>query len=314
MEKIILTDDCRCQRPCVATIGFFDGVHRGHRFLIERVVTEAKSRGLGSTVITFDRHPREVLECEYLPRLLSTNEEKTALLSTTGIERCAVLPFSKEMAQLSARDFMLKIMKERLGVEVLVIGYDNRFGHNRSDGFDGYVRYGREMGIEVLPAQAFMLNGIGVSSSVIRTFISKGEVEMAGVCLGCHYAFSGTVVGGHRIGRELGFPTANILPEDARKIIPEQGAYAVRVRVEGMTGEMPAMMNVGTRPTFDGDKQTLEAHILDFNGDIYGRRINVAFTHKLREERQFSSVEELKEQLERDAIMVREQFEKEKNG
>lgn len=310
MEIIILTDGCRPKSPCVATIGFFDGVHRGHRFLIDRVVKEAKSRGIDSTVITFDRHPRQVLGSDYLPRLLSTNDEKTALLSETGIERCAVLPFSEKMAQLSAHDFMQDILKGRLGVEVLVIGYDNRFGHNRSEGFDDYVRYGREMGIEVLPSQAFMLNGVGVSSSVVRSFINKGEVEMAASCLGYHYALSGIVVKGHRIGHELGFPTANIEPENKQKIIPANGAYAVRVRVEGVQGTMPAMMNIGTRPTFNGDIQTLETHILDFDNNIYGRRINVAFIHKLREEKKFSSKEELKEQLEKDAIMVKEQFEK----
>lgn len=308
MEQIILTDDYQCKRPSVATIGFFDGVHRGHRFLIESVVREAEKHSLASMVITFDCHPRRVLGSEYNPRLLSTNNEKAKLLSKTGIEQCVVLPFSEEMARLTAYDFMKKILKELLGVKVLVIGYDNRFGHNRSEGFDDYVRHGREMGIEVLPSQSFRLHGIDVSSSVIRSLLGEGEIEMAEQCLGYPYFFSGKVVGGHRIGRELGFPTANIEPENMLKIIPAPGVYAVKVRMEGRRETKHAMMNIGTRPTFDGSEQSLEVHIFDFNGDIYGCRISVAFMHKIRNEKRFASKEALMEQLEKDAETAKESF------
>ena len=310
MIKITLNEGITDVCPSVATIGFFDGVHRGHRFLINNVVKEAASRGLQSTVVTFDRHPRQVLGSDFQPRLLSTNEEKMLLLSKTGVERCVMLPFSEQMAQMTACDFMKKILHDRLGVQVLIIGYDNRFGHNRSEGFDDYVRYGREMGIEVMSAQSFLLHGINVSSSVIRSFLQEGEIEMAENCLGYPYFFTGKVVKGFRVGHELGFPTANIEQDNMLKMIPSPGVYAVKVRIEGTVELKHAMMNIGTRPTFNGTQQTLEVHILNFNDDIYGKMISVAFVHKLRNERQFPSKEALSEQLVKDAQMVEEQFEK----
>ena len=310
MIKITLNEGITDVCPSVATIGFFDGVHRGHRFLINNVVKEAASRGLLSTVVTFDRHPRQVLGSDFQPRLLSTNEEKMLLLSKTGVERCVMLPFSEQMAQMTACDFMKKILHDRLGVQVLIIGYDNRFGHNRSEGFDDYVHYGREMGIEVMSAQSFLLHGINVSSSVIRSFLQEGEIEMAENCLGYPYFFTGKVVKGFRVGHELGFPTANIEQDNMLKMIPSPGVYAVKVRIEGTVELKHAMMNIGTRPTFNGTQQTLEVHILNFNDDIYGKMISVAFVHKLRNERQFPSKEALSEQLVKDAQMVKEQFEK----
>lgn len=310
MIKITLNEGITDVCPSVATIGFFDGVHRGHRFLINNVVKEAASRGLLSTVVTFDRHPRQVLGSDFQPRLLSTNEEKMLLLSKTGVERCVMLPFSEQIAQMTACDFMKKILRDRLGVQVLIIGYDNRFGHNRSEGFDDYVRYGREMGIEVMSAQSFLLHGINVSSSVIRSFLQEGEIEMAENCLGYPYFFTGKVVKGFRVGHELGFPTANIEQDNMLKMIPSPGVYAVKVRIEGTVELKHAMMNIGTRPTFNGTQQTLEVHILNFNDDIYGKMISVAFVHKLRNERQFPSKEALSEQLVKDAQMVEEQFEK----
>lgn len=310
MIKITLNEGITDVCPSVATIGFFDGVHRGHRFLINNVVKEAASRGLQSTVVTFDRHPRQVLGSDFQPRLLSTNEEKMLLLSKTGVERCVMLPFSEQMAQMTACDFMKKILRDRLGVQVLIIGYDNRFGHNRCEGFDDYVRYGREMGIEVMSAQSFLLHGINVSSSMIRSFLQEGEIEMAENCLGYPYFFTGKVVKGFRVGHELGFPTANIEQDNMLKMIPSPGVYAVKVRIEGTVELKHAMMNIGTRPTFNGTQQTLEVHILNFNDDIYGKMISVAFVHKLRNERQFPSKEALSEQLVKDAQMVEEQFEK----
>ena len=171
-------------RPCVATIGFFDGVHRGHRFLIERLKEDAQRTGLESTVITFERHPRQVLSADYQPKLLTTFEEKMLLLSKTGVDNCAVLQFDRQMALLTAREFMERVLSGLLNVKKLYIGYDHRFGHNREEGFEDYVRYGRELGIEVLQNTAFDLEGVNVSSSVIRSFLQEGEVEMAARCLG----------------------------------------------------------------------------------------------------------------------------------
>jgi len=291
-------------KPCVATIGFFDGVHRGHRFLIERLKEDAKAAGLESTVITFERHPRQVLSSDYQPKLLTTFEEKRLLLSRTGVDNCAVLQFDRQMAQMTAREFMERVLAGLLNVKRLYIGYDHRFGHNREEGFEDYVRYGRELGIEVLQNTAFDLEGVNVSSSVIRSFLQEGEVEMAARCLGYPYFVSGKVMPGVQEGRKLGFPTANI-EVTAEKLIPAPGVYAVTARLEGSAALKPAMMNIGTRPTFGENEQTLEVHILDFEDNIYGKELLVSFDRRLRGERKFRSAEDLADQLRKDAEEVR---------
>ena len=272
--------------PCVATIGFFDGVHRGHRYLIDGLKARAASvEGMQSTVITFDSHPRLVLHQDYRPRLLNTAAEKVERLSLTGVDNCVVLHFDEKMASLSAREFIQTVLHGRLNVRTLVIGYDNRFGRNRSEGFDDYVRYGRETGIDVVHADAFTLNGVQVSSSVVRSY---------------DYRLTGRVVGGYHEGRRMGFPTANIEPADSLKLVPCAGVYAVRVALEGGSRLMDGMMNIGTRPTFDGTGTTLEVNIFGFNGDLYGQTLTVMFVDKLRDERKFPSVKRLMEQLEED--------------
>lgn len=291
-------------KPCVATIGFFDGVHRGHRFLIERLKEDAKAAGLESTVITFERHPRQVLSSDYQPKLLTTFEEKRLLLSRTGVDNRAVLQFDRQMAQMTAREFMERVLAGLLNVKRLYIGYDHRFGHNREEGFEDYVRYGRELGIEVLQNTAFDLEGVNVSSSVIRSFLQEGEVEMAARCLGYPYFVSGKVMPGVQEGRKLGFPTANI-EVTAEKLIPASGVYAVTARLEGSAALKPAMMNIGTRPTFGENEQTLEVHILDFEDNIYGKELLVSFDRRLRGERKFRSAEDLADQLRKDAEEVR---------
>lgn len=301
MNTIRLSDDIVDMRPCVATIGFFDGVHRGHRYLIKTVIEEAWQRGLESTVITFDRHPRQVLHSDFQPRMLSTYDEKIALLSKTGVDNCVVLPFNEEMASLSAYDFMQSVLSGKLNVRALVTGYDNRFGHNRSEGFEDYVRYGRMMGIDVLCGEPFVLNGVNVSSSVIRSFLQEGEVEMASMCLGYPYTVVGHVVRGEHIGTGIGFPTANLVPDDASKLMPNGGVYAVRVAIAGMPEAGPAMMNIGNRPTFGGTTTTHEVHIFHFSDDIYNRQMGVSFHKRLRAERKFRTADELVGQLKKDA-------------
>lgn len=283
----------------VATIGFFDGVHRGHRYLIDQVKAVAREHGAESMVITFDRHPREVLHSDYQPQMLSTLSEKTEMIKATGVDHCEVLPFDEAMALLSAYDFMKTVLRERLGVKYLVIGYDNRFGHNRSEGFDDYVRFGRELGIEVIRAKAFVLNGVNVSSSVVRSFLSAGEVEMAAMCLGYRYSISGKVVSGVQEGRKMGFPTANIDIKGIKKMLPANGVYAV-VALLSDGSQYQAMMNIGMRPTFHGEKTTLEVNLFDFSGDLYGKQLSVSFVKRIREERKFESEKALKRQLEKD--------------
>lgn len=285
----------------IATIGFFDGVHIGHCHLINMLKKVARERGVEACVITFDRHPRQVVQPEWCPEMLTTLEEKTQLLEATGIDRCEVLHFDREMANQSAHDFMLHTLKEKLGVSILVTGYDNRFGHNRSEGFEDYVRYGKEIGIEVIKGEELTDGSNNVSSSSIRRMLKEGRIEDATRCLGREYQLTGTVVGGEHIGRTIGFPTANIRPDDSNKLIPANGVYAVDVWSQaGDINRERAMLNIGTRPTFNGTATTIEVHIPHFAGNLYGSTLSIAFLRKIREERKFDSPEALVEQLNKD--------------
>ena len=268
-------------QPCVATIGFFDGVHRGHQFLIRHLVETASQEGLQSTIITFDEHPRKVLQSDYQPEMLSTLDSKLLLLSKTEVDNAVVLHFDKAMAAMSAREFMQKILNDHLHVRKLFIGYDHRFGHNRSETFEDYVRYGKELGIEVKQ------------------------------CLGYPYTIIGKVVNGYHEGRKLGFPTANLDISHFGQLIPATGVYAVKVRMENSMTWKQGMMNVGNRPTFNGKQITLETHIFNFEGDIYDQLLLVCFIKRIRGEQKFDSPEELAEQLKEDEKTVVEFLNKE---
>ena len=293
--------------PAVATIGFFDGVHGGHRFLIRQVREAAALRGLASAVITFPEHPRAVMHPDFHPELLTTCNEKLELLAQTGIDRCVLLDFTPELAALSARQFM-EMLHGQYAIRALVIGYDHRFGHGRSEGFDDYVRYGHELGMEVLPAEAYHLPAsdcpLPVCSSSVRRLLREGDVASAARYLGYPYFLNGIVVGGFRMGRRIGYPTANLQVNDECKVIPARGVYAVRVEVDGCI--YGGMLNIGCRPTFDnGANATIEAHIFDFKSDIYNHSLRLFFVQRIRSERKFASVEELVAQLHQDAEIAR---------
>lgn len=300
--------------PCVATLGFFDGVHLGHRFLIEQVINEARVMGLPSIVITFDRHPREVLHQDYQPELLTTLDSKITLLEHTGVNRVVVLRFDETMAQLSAKDFMTRVLRDQLNVVKLVIGYDNRFGHNQSEGFDDYVQYGREMGMDVVHSSAFKLNGIEISSSVVRSFLKEGEIELANRCLGYPYTITGKVVDGYKIGRKMGYPTANLDTQSSGQLVPADGVYATKVCIGDTENGLPGMTDIGTRPTFGGQKRTLETYIFNFNENIYGRRISLSFIKHIRKERKFDNVTLLVEQLKKDESIIEDLFNNKETG
>lgn len=297
--------------PCVATIGFFDGVHRGHQYLIESVIGEAHHLGLQSTVITFDNHPRQVLHSDYIPEMLSTTQSKLDMLAKTGVNNCVVLHFDDEMAHFSAYDFIQNVLKNRLNVSKLIIGYDNRFGCNRAEEFDDYVKYGNKLGIEVSRGDAFVFNGVNVSSSVVRRYLREGEIEMANRCLGYPYFITSTVVKGFQQGRTLGFPTANLDTSLIETMLPSLGVYAVKVRILPCLELRRGMMDIGNRPTFGDFKTSVEVNIFNFSNDIYGQNIQVYIHHKIREDKKFDSVEALTEQLKEDKRLVNEQFDKE---
>ncbi len=292
--------------PCAATIGFFDGVHSGHRFLIEQVKREAAAHGLQSAIITFASHPRRIVQPDFKMEMLTTQEEKLALLEATGIELCYVLDFTPEMAKLTAQEFMLYVLKQHCGVERLVIGYDHRFGHNRTEDFYDYTRYGESMAMQVMQAQGYIYNGMTISSSLIRRYLRCSDVRNADICLSYDYFLNGTVVSGYQVGRKMGFPTANLQVNSADKLIPADGVYAVRVTLQDGSAHN-GMLNIGTRPTFCNDAtRTIEVHILRFNSNLYNQPIRISFVAHIRAEMKFTDVKQLIKQLQSDAVRAEE--------
>lgn len=285
----------------VATIGFFDGVHRGHCSLLSQVVRQAAQRNSQSTVVTFDIHPRQLVNPDFQPLLLTTLDEKLQLLSRQGIDRVAVLHFDEQMASLSARDFMSVVLSRQLNVDTLVLGYDSRFGHGRTAGFADYEAYGRSMGIDVLRATPLLSDdGTPVSSSLVRNLLLSGNIAQANDALGRRYSLTGNVVDGFHEGRRLGFPTANLVLADRQRLVPGRGVYAVWAELAGYSEPMPAMMNIGTRPTYNGSSQTLEVHIIGYEGDLYGQDVTVTFAERIRSEQPFDSPSALASQLQLD--------------
>lgn len=295
----------------VATIGFFDGVHKGHQFLLHQVMEEAKKLGGTAMCVTFDCAPRMVVERtkgrELSMQLLTTQTEKTLLLHQVGIEDVKMLHFTPEMVKMSAYVFMDKVLKQTMDVGVLVIGYDHRFGHNREEGFEDYVRYGEKLGIRVVQAQAYEEDFITVSSSLIRETLLQGRIADSRKLLGYDYFIDGVVVNGFKVGRKLGYPTANIeVPTE--KLIPCDGVYAVQAALnpsltlpQGEGKRNPplynGMLNIGWRPTFNGNRRTIEVNLFDFDGNIYSEHITLRFIDFLRPEQKFESPEALIRQL-----------------
>lgn len=286
----------------VATIGFFDGVHRGHQYLIEQTKEMGAKCGMASMIVTFDVHPRKVLHSDYQPQLLTSIEEKLALLEATGADRVETLHFDLDMSRLSAYDFMRHVLRDRLHVRQLLMGYDHKFGHGGGT-TEQYLQWGREAGVEVIPAME--LQGLKVSSSRIRQLLAEGQVEEANALMGRSYNIKGMVVAGEQVGRKIGFPTANIEPQKD-KLLPAVGVYAIRAALPG-GGQNDGMLCIGRRPTLkDNGEVTIEAHLFDYDGDLYGKSLGIEVLGKLRDEVRFSSIEELQSQLQQDETDVRQ--------
>lgn len=271
----------------IATIGFFDGVHSGHRYLFDRLRTEADRRGLQALIITFDTHPRAVLQSDYVPQLLTTPEERQRLLSQFGEVR--VLPFA-QVQPLTAAQFMQQL-HDQYEVSVLLMGYDHQFGSDRLHRPQDYRLLGQQFGIEVLHSNQFTEGEWHVSSTEIRTALQTGNIALANELLGRPYAISGTVVHGKAVGRTIGFPTANIQPANPHKIIPHPGVYEVMVIGENLAAK--GFCNIATNGT-------IEVHIPDFKGDLYDRPLTVQFLRFVREEKQFDSLEDLRDAIKAD--------------
>ena len=284
------------QKEVAATIGFFDGVHSGHRFLIKQLKNLADSEGLPAVVITFRQHHQSVLHPEYKPELLCTPDEKISLLSSLDIDYCYLIDFSKELSQLSARAFISDVLRKKLGVKQLLTGYDHRFGKNRAEGFSDYVKYGREYGMEVIQAPELPGSEVHVSSTLIRNRLAEGRLEEANRLLSYNYSLEGKIIEGSRLGREIGFPTANLEINDKNKVIPREGIYAAWVHLG--PEKYRGMAYIDKRPTIlPNGKQQIEVHILDFSDDIYGETLRLEFVKYLREDQTFDNLQELKAQL-----------------
>lgn len=291
-------------KPFAATIGFFDGVHLGHRHVLSLLKQEAAKREQNTMVVTFERHPRHVLGHDHAPKLLNTNEEKLALLAECGIDACVMLRFSCETAALTARQFMESCLYERLHIRTLLVGYDHRFGRpDPNEGFAQYAEYGRALGIDVLNADRYPMEE-RLSSSAVRELLEKGNVAAAARLLTHPYGLSGIVVEGRKNGRKLGFPTANIRPLATEKLVPSKGVYATRVGIGNQS--YAAMTNIGERPTLDNGKDiTIETHLFDFNQNLYGQTLELQFVERLRSEMRFPSIEVLQNQLRQDEAEAR---------
>lgn len=292
--------------PCVATIGVFDGVHTGHRFLIQQVRQLARQHSLASVLVTFTQHPARVLRPDVPLSLLTTPEEKDLLLRQTSVDSIVRLPFTHELSLLPAQEFMGQILHDKLNVRVLVIGYDHRFGHGRTEGFEDYVRIGKEMGMEVVEAKPLKGDLEGTSSSRIRKYLQAGNVEQANTLLGYTYSLSGKVVNGFHVGRTIGFPTANLQPDSEEKLIPRNGVYAVSVTLEDGT-DAQGMLNIGFRPTLDnGTQRSIEVHLFDFHDNLYAQQLRISFRHFIRQEQKFDSLDALQAQLRHDEQACRD--------
>lgn len=294
-------------RGCVMTIGNFDGLHLGHRALLDAVVERARALGRPAAVFTFDRHPRRVLQPElHLPRLMSLAQMEHGL-GEAGIDLLIVEPFTRELAELDPAQFVEQVLVARIAPAEVFVGRDFRFGHGRSGSDETLRSMLPASGVRVSVISQVLVEGQDVSSTRIRRLLEQGQVDEVGRCLGRPYAIWGRVVEGDRRGRTLGFPTANLAPEN--ELIPARGVYATVVqRIEdGAPGATlyPAVTNVGTRPTFEPGRLLVESHLLDFEGDLYGQRISVSFQARIRDERRFSGADELREQIRRDATSAR---------
>ncbi len=291
----------------VVTTGFFDGVHLGHRHVLETVVSSARERGEEAIVVTFWPHPRTVLQQDARDfRILSSLEEKKMLLEANGIDRVEVLPFTREFAAMKAEDY-LRMLRKNYGATLVVMGYDNRIGsdHLTAAACAKLPEFAHRMDFSVLSCAELpdFAHGGAVSSTQIRHALEEGDIERANGMLGYEYGLYGVVVAGNRLGRTIGFPTANMQLYEPLKLVPLNGVYAVEVEVLGQ--KYKGMCNIGMRPTVDGKVRTIETHILDFDEDIYGLPLRIRFQRRIRDERKFPSLEALKEQLSKDRLSIR---------
>jgi len=291
------------EKPTVITIGTFDGVHLGHQKIIKRVVETAHKNGLLATVFTFFPHPRMIVQHDQQLKLIHTLAEKKQFLQSLGVDLLIVQPFDEAFANLSAEAFVSELLVKHLRVQKVIIGYDHHFGKNRTANIDNMRLFGEQYGfsVEEIPVQE--VDEVSVSSTKIRQALNEGRVEIAEHYLGVPYSFIGKVVHGLKLGRTIGFPTANLQVEASYKLIPKDGVYVVYSLIEGR--KVYGMMSIGKNPTIQGKGASIEVYFFDFNQDLYGQDLTIYFVKYLREERKFSSVSLLKKQIQDDETAAR---------
>jgi riboflavin kinase/FMN adenylyltransferase len=288
-------------KNAIVTQGTFDGVHAAHKVILNRLKQIAKEKNGETVVMTFDPHPRMVLfPDDHGLKLLHTLDEKILALENEGVDHLIIIPFTKEFSRLTSMQFIRDIMVNKMGTKVLVIGYNHRFGKNREGSFEHLKEYSSLYGFEVEEIPEHDIDEISVSSTRIRKALDEGDVKLASKYLGKPYVVNGTVIKGRQLGRNIGFPTANIKVEDINKQIPADGVYAVKVFINSRT--ILGMLNSGVRPTVDGLTHAVEVHLFDFDEDLYNTTLSIAFVDKLRNEMKFENLQALTNQLENDKL------------
>ena len=295
--------DFSTSNKTVFTLGTFDGVHIGHKKIIERLLNSS-SDNEQSLVLTFFPHPRMVLQKESDIKLLNTIAERTQLLEKAGLQNLIIHPFDQDFSRLTAEEFVKNILVDVFNIKKIIIGHDHRFGRNRTANIDDLILYGKEYGFEVEQISAQEIDEVSISSTKIRNALNEGKIALANEYLGYNYYFSGTVVHGKKLGRTIGFPTANLKIEESYKLIPAIGVYAVKCLVGNQT--INGMLNIGTNPTVQGQGISIEVHLFDFDGDLYDQKITIELIKRIRDEQKFSSVENLTLQLEKDKISAQQ--------
>lgn len=285
-------------KPTIVTIGTFDGVHLGHQKIVAQITKNAHALNCESLVLTFFPHPRMVLQESTEMKQLNTLNEKIALLDNLGIDNLVVHPFDKEFSRLTAEEFVKKVLVDVFKIKKIIIGHDHRFGRNRTATIDDLINFGETYGFEVEQISAEEINEVSISSTKIRNALLEGNIELATNYLGYDYSLTGIISKGKQLGRTIGYPTANITIEEDYKLIPNNGVYIAKSVLNGKT--VFGMMNIGTRPTVDGTKQTIEINFFDFKQDLYGQKITIALLHRMRSEQKFESIDALKNQLGKD--------------
>ena len=288
------------------TVGTFDGVHLGHQKIITNLVKKAKQKNCGTLLLTFDPHPRKVVQPSNAPMLLQTIEERSEILSKLGLEIIFVQPFTKAFSKLNAEEYVKDILVNQLNVEHLLVGYNHRFGKNRTANIFDLKKLGKKYKFSVGEIQAHIVNKITVSSTKIRHAINNGNIKYANSLLGHTYKLKGIVMKGRQNGKKIGFPTANVKINEREKILPKNGVYAVKVNYNEMTNL--AMMNIGTNPTFSGNYISNEVHLINWDGNLYKKEIEIFFIERIRDEKKFNSIQDLSIQLQNDKNYVLKKF------